>query len=65
MESDQNEDSWLLYKTELIKDGSVVKTDFTGNGVVDTVDELKELIHLYQTGEIAERDNFRRRQDLR
>ena len=43
MESDQNEDSWLLYKTELIKDGSVVKTDFIGNGVVDTVDELKDL----------------------
>lgn len=43
MESDQNEDSWLLYKTELIKDGSVVKTDFAGNGIVETVDELKNL----------------------
>ena len=29
------------------------------------IDELKELIHLYQTGELAERDNFRGRQDIR
>lgn len=43
MESDNNEGSWLLYKTELIKDGSVVKTDFVGNGIVETIDELKEL----------------------
>ena len=43
MESDNNEGSWLLYKTELIKDGSVVKTDFVGNGIVETIDELKDL----------------------
>lgn len=43
MESDDNEESWFLYKTELIKDGSVVRTDFTGNGIVDTIDELKDL----------------------
>lgn len=43
MESDNNEGSWLLYKTELIKDGSVVRTDFAGNGIVETIDELKDL----------------------
>ena len=43
MESDNNEDSWFLYKTELVKDGSVVSTDFTNNATVSTIDELKEL----------------------
>lgn len=43
MESDNNEDSWLLYKTELIKDGSVVSTDFSSGATVSTIDELKEL----------------------
>ena len=52
MESDNNEDSWLLYKTELVKDGSVVKTDFAGNGIVETIDELKELTGM-ENGDIC------------
>lgn len=52
MESDNNEDSWLLYKTELIKDGSVVQTDFAGNGIVETIDELKELTGM-ENGDIC------------
>lgn len=44
METDPNEDSWFLYKTELIKDGSVVNSDIENNGIVDTIDDLKDLV---------------------
>ena len=52
MESDQNENSWFLYKTELVKDGSVVNTNFSGDGVVDTIDELKSLTGM-QDGDLC------------
>lgn len=39
-------------------------TDF-GKRMDRRIADLKELIHLYQSGELAERDHFRRRMDLR
>lgn len=39
-------------------------TDY-GKKMEQRIEDLKELIHLYQSGELAERDSFRRKTDVR